>query len=145
MSLNFQAKKVESKRTIWAYPDGNSIGKWQFHKPAVTVTDDDEGVNTNTERHTRTPSISGHSSRGATTCDSALVSCQDTPLSEIRHTPEHQTTSQNPPHTNGAPIQSESRAALIEGESKSPTYKSMCEKCGWETTQCAKRGRSSLK
>ena len=117
MSLNFQAKKVESKRTIWAYSDGNSIGKWQLHKPVVTVTDDEEGVDTNTERHTRKPPMPGHSSRGGTTRDSASVSCEDTPLSERRQTPEHQTTSQNLSHTRVTRVQSESRPALIESES----------------------------
>lgn len=117
MSLNFQAKKVESKRTIWAYSDGNSIGKWQLHKPIVTVTDDEEGMDTNTERHTRTPSMPGHSSRGATTRDSASVSCEDTSLSERRPTPEHRTPSQNPIHANVTRVQSESRPALIESES----------------------------
>ena len=120
MSLNFQAKKVESKRTIWAYSDGNSIGKWQLHKPVVTVTDDEEGVDTNTERHKRTPSMPGHHPRGEITCDGASVSCEDTPLSEIRHTHEHDTTSQNIPRTNFTRIQNESRPAFIESESRHP-------------------------
>ena len=122
MSLNFQAKKVESKRTIWAYSDGNSIGKWQLHKPVVTVTDDEEGVDTNTERHTRTPSMPGHSSGGGgETFDSASVSWEDTPSSEIRQTREqHHTISQNISHTIVPQTQAGSRSGFITDQISHP-------------------------
>lgn len=122
MSLNFQTKKVESKRTIWAYSDGNSIGKWQLHKPVVAVTDDEQSVDTYTERHLRTPSMPGHSSGGGRTFDSTLVSCEDTPPSAMRETHEqYGTISQSSPHTSAAQMQSESRPAFVERESNHPS------------------------
>jgi hypothetical protein len=58
-SLDRQAKKVESKRTVWEYKGGT----YRLHNPVVAVVDDEESVDTYTERHARTQSMSVPSSR----------------------------------------------------------------------------------
>ena len=140
MSLNFQAKKVESKRTIWAYSDGKSIGKWQLHKPVVAVTDDEGGVDTNTKRHTRTPSMPGHSSRGGTTRDSESVSFEEKPLSERGHTPEHQMSSPNLTHTHTCYTGTKREQASINRKRVKPPSSRR-----WRPPQYAERSRPSLK
>jgi hypothetical protein len=106
-SLNFQAKKVESKRKVWAY----SGGLWQLHKAAVTVADDEESVDTYAERQAFTPSmlVPGR------TRDGTLESCENTPPSELRQTRERShANSKILPPTIVPQVQAESRLSSIE-------------------------------
>jgi hypothetical protein len=108
-SLNFQSKKVESKRKVWAY----SGGLWQLHKAAVTVADDEESVDAYTERQASTPSmlVPGR------TRDGTLESCENTPPSELRQTRERShANSKTIPPTIVPQIQAESRLASIQSQ-----------------------------
>ena len=108
-SLNFQAKKVESKRKVWAY----SGGLWQLHKAAVTVADDEESVDTYAERQASTPSmlVPGR------TRDGTLESCENTPPSELRQTRERShANSKTIPPTIVPQVQAESRLASIQSQ-----------------------------
>lgn len=108
-SLNFQANKVESKRTIWKY-EGDT---WQLHKDVVA--DDEESVDTQTERHAYTPPIFVPSSTGRQTRDDTLESCESRPSSETRQTCERDYgNSQNIAPQINIHAQAERRLASIE-------------------------------
>jgi hypothetical protein len=112
-SLTFQAKKVESKRKVWAY----SGGLWQLHKAAVTAADDEESVDTYTERQASTPSTLIPSSLGGRTRDCTLESCENTPPSELRQTRERShANSKTIPPTIVPQVQAESRLASIQSQ-----------------------------
>jgi hypothetical protein len=110
-SLNFQSKKVESKRKVWAY----SGGLWQLHKAVVTVADDEESADPYTERQASTPSMLVPSSLGRRTRDGTFDSCENTPPSELRQTREQShANSKTIPPTIVPQVQAESRLSSIE-------------------------------
>lgn len=75
---------MESKRTVWEYSDGT----YQLHNATVSAANDDESLDTHTERQTYTPSLLISSSVGRQTPHGTSESCENTPTSEIRHTRE---------------------------------------------------------
>lgn len=87
-SLSYQAKKMESKRTVWAYKGGT----WQLHKAVVAEGNAEEDLGTHTERDACTPSTSAPS-MGGPLRDSTLESSEDTPPSELRQTCERDNAS----------------------------------------------------
>jgi hypothetical protein len=112
-SLNFQAKKVESKRKVWAY----SGGLWQLHKAAVTVADDEESVDRYTERQASTPSTLVPSSLGGRARDGTLESFENTPPSELRQTRERSHANSKPiPPTIVPQVQAQRRLSSIESQ-----------------------------
>jgi hypothetical protein len=120
-SLSFQARKLESKRTIWLYSRKNSIDKWQLHKPVVAVTDVEENMDTPTERHARTPSRLVHASTEGQIRDGTLESCEDTPPPELRQTPErYHAIGQEISHVIVPQVRAESRLALTESQPSHP-------------------------
>jgi hypothetical protein len=120
-SLNFQARKLESKRTIWLYSRKNSIDKWQLHKPVVAVTDVEENMDTYTERHARTPSRLVHPSTEGQIRDGALESCEDTSPPELRQTHERYYASGQETSPVIVPqVRAESRLAFTESQPSHP-------------------------
>lgn len=117
-SLNFQTKKVESKRTIWEYSDGT----YQLHNAVVAVADDEASVDTHTERQACTPSPLVPSSVGGRTFHSALEPCENTPPSELRQTRErHHANSQNITPAIVSQVQAESRLESTESQPSHPS------------------------
>lgn len=118
-SLNFQAKKVESKRTVWEYEGGT----WQLHK-AVGTAADEESVDTYTERQACTPSALVPSPMGRQDRDGTFESPNDTLPSELRETRErYNANSQNIPSATVPFTQAEGRLATIESQPSHPSTK----------------------
>jgi hypothetical protein len=118
-SLNFQAKKVESKRTVWEYEGGT----WQLHKAVGTVADE-ESVDTYTERQAFTPSVLVPSPMGRQSRDGTFESLNDTLPSELRETCErYNANSQNMSPAIVPFTQVESRLAAIESQPSHPSTK----------------------
>jgi hypothetical protein len=120
-SLSFQARKLESKRTVWLYSRKNSIDKWQLHKPVVAVADVEEGVDTCTERHARTPSRLVHPSMEGQSRNGTLEPCENTPPPEVRQTSERcHVEGQEISPAISPQVQVESRLASAESQPSHP-------------------------
>lgn len=117
-SLNFQTKKVESKRTVWEYSDGT----YQLHNATVSAANDDESLDTHTERQTYTPSLLISSSVGRQTPHGTSESCENTPTSEIRHTREgYYANNRSIPPASVSQIQAESRLVSTNSQLNLPS------------------------
>lgn len=116
-SLDRQAKKVESKRTVWEYEGGT----YRLHNPVVVVGEDGESVGRNKERHARTPSVSVPSSTGGRTFDGILEPCENRAPSELRQTREQcHANSQTYSTVIVSQGHAESRVASLEGQPSHP-------------------------
>jgi hypothetical protein len=112
-SLANQAKKVESKRTVWEYGGGT----YRLHSPVVAVLEDEESVGTYTERRARTQSVSVPSSAGRRTFDGILESCENRAPSELRQTREKcQANSRGSSSAPASQVRAESRLATAESQ-----------------------------
>jgi hypothetical protein len=112
-SLAHQAKKPESKRTVWEYEDGT----YQLHSPVVTVVEDGESVDIYTERRARTQSVSVPSSAGGRTLDGILEPCENWAPSDLRQTREQcQADSRDSSHAPASQVRAESSLATTESQ-----------------------------
>jgi hypothetical protein len=112
-SLDRQAKKVESKRTVWEYEGGT----YRLHNPVVAVVEDEESVDTYTERHARTQSMSVPSSIGGRTFDGILEPCENRALPELRQTREQcHADSRDSLPASASQVRNESRLATTESQ-----------------------------
>lgn len=117
-SLNFQTKKVESKRTVWEYSDGT----YQLHNAVATVANDDGSLDKHTERQAYTSSLLISSSVGRQTPQGTSEPCEHMSTSEIRHTRErYYANSENNPPAVVSQIQAESRLASTESQRSRPS------------------------
>lgn len=127
-SLGFQARKLESRRTIWLYSRKNSVDKWQLHKPVVAITDVEESMDTCTERHARTPSRVVHPSVEGQTRDGMSEPCKNTPPPELRQTRErYHAENQEVSLAINPQVQVESRLASTERRSSHPVSETEAE------------------
>ncbi|KAM0716821.1 hypothetical protein Q7P37_007624 [Cladosporium fusiforme] len=134
-SLSYQAKKVESKRTVWAYEGGT----WQLHKAVAAVADDEQSADTYTERDVCTPSILVPSMGGAAR-NGTLESLEDTPPSTGRQTSErYNANGQNSPPAI-VPSKPKSRVASIESQPNRPSLEADAET---ENEELASNGAAS--
>jgi hypothetical protein len=112
-SLARQAKKVESKRTVWEYEDGT----YRLHNPVVAVAEDEEHVDTYTERRARKLSMSVPSSTGGRTFDGILEPFENRAPSGLRQTSEQcYADSQNSSPATASQLQAESTLAITESQ-----------------------------
>jgi hypothetical protein len=112
-SLARQAKKVESKRTVWEYEGGT----YRLHNPVVAVVEDEERMDTYTERRARTLSMSVPSSTGGRTFDGILEPFENRAPSGLRQTREQcHADSQNSSPATASQLQAESRLAITESQ-----------------------------
>jgi hypothetical protein len=117
-SLNFQTKKVESKRTVWEYSDGT----YQLHNAVAAVADDDGSLDKHTERQAYTPSLLISSSVGRQTPQDTSEPCENMSTSKIRHTRErYYANSENIPPAIVSQTQAESRLASTESQRSHPS------------------------
>jgi hypothetical protein len=112
-SLDNQAKKPVSKRTVWEYEGGT----YQLHSPVVTVVEDGESLGAYTERRAHTQSVSIPSSAGGRTFDGILEPCENGAPSELRQTREQcQADSRDSSHAPASQVRAESRLATTESQ-----------------------------
>jgi hypothetical protein len=107
-SLDRQAKKLESKRTVWKYVGGT----YKLHNPVVAVVEDGESLDTYAERHVRIQSMSVPSPTGGRTFDGILKPYENRATSELRQTREqHRADSQDSSPAPAPHVGAESRRA----------------------------------
>jgi len=110
-TLKQQAQKTNP--TIWQWVNKN----WQLDEALLAETSIQESAEKDTVRQTHTLSTMVTSSTGKRTSDSASLSCEDTPRSEVQQTRErHCLGSQNTLPAAMSQVRAEYRLASIESQ-----------------------------
>lgn len=116
-SLDRQAKKVESKRTVWEYEGGT----YRLHNPVVAAVEDEQSLDTCAERHVRIQSMSVPSSTGGRTFDGTLEPYENRATSVSRQTREQRRADSQDSLPAPAPqVGAESRRASLASRPSHP-------------------------
>jgi hypothetical protein len=116
-SLDRQARKVESKRTVWEYEGGT----YRLHNPVVAAVADEESLDTCAEKHVRMQSMSVPSSTGGRTFDGTLEPYKNKATSELQQTREQRRADSQDSMPAPAPqVGAESRRASLASRPSHP-------------------------